>query len=89
MQEARLTPNQKEPTTMKLEIGMIVDIERPEKQNSKAFSGSIVTLLDDGAVVRVLGAFGSGSHLIPNSRIHPQFSLIEEVDKFTPRTKLW
>jgi hypothetical protein len=74
---------------MKLEIGMIVDVESQEKQNSKAFSGSVVTLLDDGAVVRVLGAFGSGSHLIPNSRIHPRFSLIEDANKFTPTTKLW
>jgi len=74
---------------MKLEIGMIVDVESQEKQNSKAFSGSVVTLLDDGAVVRVLGAFGSGSHFIPNTRIYPRFSLTEDANKFTPRTKLW
>lgn len=74
---------------MKLKIGMLVDIESAEEKGHKLFSGAIENIVHTGAVVRVLGAFGSGTHLVAFSRIHPQFSLVEDANKYTPRMRLW
>lgn len=74
---------------MKLKIGMLVDIESTEEKGRKLFNGAIENIVHTGAVVRMLGAFGSGTHLVPFNRIHPQFSLIEDANKYTPTMRLW